>query len=92
MLWELGFQIGSSESASDWRGTGPPSLRFSTPHWALLRSGGLEGRELSTGPGVLALFQRLASDAYQLALAQGLGGDRIRGVKNAREAKITFFK
>lgn len=55
MLWELGFWIGSSESASDWQETSPLFLRVSTPNWALPRSGKWERLVLSTGSGTCSL-------------------------------------
>lgn len=78
MLWELGFRIGSSESPSDWRGTGFPFRR------ALPGSGGREGPMLSIGPGTssqeaakdpggLGTTSKLASDAYQQDFVQDPG-------------------
>lgn len=64
MLWELGFRIGSSESASVGRGTGPPFLSASTPSWSQPRSDGQEGLLLSTGPGTCSL--EAARDAGSL--------------------------
>lgn len=79
MLWDLGFQIVSSDSASDWQRPGFPSRRVSTLSWALLNQ---TGSELTLGPAVgkeqgtqaaLAPFQRLAFDIYHQALVQGPG-------------------
>ena len=79
MLWDLGFQIGSSDSASSWqKSIGLPFPRASTLSWALPRSGRREAwcSALALGPAprkqqgtqaALAPFQRLASDAYQWA-------------------------
>lgn len=55
MLWELGFWIGSSESASDWQETGLLFLRVSTPNWALPRPGKRERLVLSTGAGTCSV-------------------------------------
>ena len=71
MLGELGFWTGSSESLSDWRGTGLPFLRVSTLRGALPEAGsalalGPDPRKQHKAQAALAPFKgRVLINAYR---------------------------